>query len=145
MPRQYWQTRYRAGRILGVQSDQKVQRLSAADIRKRLYLLLDAPETMEWGLPGAVTTEYKRCGRARCRCRAGQLHGPYYYWQGRLLGVTWKRYLKRAEAPRVMALCQLRRDRHWTRARSRALLRDFRRGWRQVEAALALVNLLDDE
>ncbi len=43
MPRQYWQTRYRAGRILGVQSDQKVQRLSAADIRKRLYRLLDAP------------------------------------------------------------------------------------------------------
>ncbi len=145
MSRQHRQTRYRAGRILGVQSDQNVRQLTAADIRKRLYRLLDAPGAQEQGLPGAVTTEYKLCGRARCRCRRGQLHGPYYYWQGRLLGVTWKRYLKRADAPRVMALCQLRRDRHWTRAKSRALLRDFKRGWRQVEAALALVNLLDDE
>ncbi len=140
MPRQHWQTRYQVGRILGVQSDQKAQRLTAADIRKRLYLLLDAPETQEQGLPGAVTTEYKRCGRARCRCRRGQLHGPYYYWQGRMLGVTWKKYLKRADAPRVMALCRLQRDRRWTKARTRAMLREFKRTMRQIDLTLDLVG-----
>ncbi len=140
MPRQHWQTRYWAGRILGVQNDQKAQRLTAADIRKRLYRLLDAPEAQEQGLPGAVTTEYKRCGRARCRCRREQLHGPYYYWQGRMLGVTWKRYLKHADVPRVMALCQLHRERRCTRARTRAMLREFKREMRRLDLALGLTG-----
>ena len=140
MPRHHYETRYRAGRLLGMQSDVFSESASAAEIRQRLYRLLDAPDVEETGLPGCVLTEYKRCGRERCRCRRGQLHGPYYYWNGRMLGTTWKRYLSRAEAPRVMALCRLYRDRRWTRAKAREFLRDFKRTMRQLDLALDLVG-----
>ena len=97
--------------------------LDAAVIRKHLFSLLDDPDIAERGLPGCVITEYKRCGRTRCRCRQGQLHGPYYYWNGRMLGLTWKHYLKRDDAPRVVALCQVRREKHVTREKLRAAMR----------------------
>ena len=138
--RHHYETRYRAGRLLGMQSDQNVESADAAEIRQRLYRLLAAPDVEETGLPGCVITEYKRCGRPGCRCGTGQLHGPYYYWYGRSLGHTWKKYLKRAEAPRVVALCRLYRDRRWTRAKTRALLRDFKRSMRQLDLALDLLG-----
>jgi Family of unknown function (DUF6788) len=28
---------------------------------------------------GSLHLEFKRCGRPRCRCRRGLLHGPYVY------------------------------------------------------------------
>jgi hypothetical protein len=30
-------------------------------------------------LPGAVCIQWKRCGKANCKCSNGMLHGPYYY------------------------------------------------------------------
>jgi hypothetical protein len=40
-------------------------------------------------LNGAVCAQYKRCGKANCRCADGQLHGPYYYrfmwYSGRMI------------------------------------------------------------
>src|SRR5437764_659420 len=92
MPRHSYENRYRAGRILRMQSDEKPQALSADAMRQRLYLLLDDPETVRKGLPGCVITQYQRCRYANCRCRRGQLHGPYYFWYGRMLGWTWKKY-----------------------------------------------------
>lgn len=109
----------------------------AADvIRKHLFSLLDDPDITERGLPGCVITEYKRCGRARCRCTRGQLHGPYYYWYGRILGLTWKRYIKRDEAGRIVALCQLRREKHVSREKLRAAIRFLKDRWRYLDEAL---------
>ena len=141
MPRHSYENRYRAGRILRMQSDEKPQALSADAMRQRLYLLLDDPETVRKGLPGCVITQYQRCRYANCRCRRGQLHGPYYFWYGRMLGWTWKKYLTREDAPRVMALCRLHREQRWTRARSRTLLRDFKRTLRQLDALLVAVGV----
>ncbi len=139
MPRQRWQTQARETRILGMHTDQN-GKPEPAEVRKHLYRLLEASDVAERGLPGCVITEYKRCGRARCRCRRGRLHGPYYYWYGRLLGVTWKKYLKRGDAPRVMALCRLQRDRRWTKARTRTMLREFKREMRRLDLALGLAG-----
>ena len=141
MPRHVYNVTPGAERILRMQSGENAEpRLNAAELRKRLYRLLSDPATAEQGLPGAVLTQYQRCRHARCRCRRGQLHGPYYFWAGRMFGVTWKKYLRREDAPRVKALCRLYRDRRWTRAKTRALLRDFKRSMRQLDLALDLLG-----
>jgi hypothetical protein len=59
------------------------------------------------GIPGCVIAQYRRCGKARCRCaRPGEPpHGPYFYHYRRESGRAHKRYLRRADAPRVVALC----------------------------------------
>lgn len=131
-----WKKQVAVGRILGLQTGENAARLPTDELRKHLYALLDDPTVVERGLPGCVITEYKRCGRARCRCTRGQLHGPYHYWYGRMLGLTWKRYLKRAEAPRVMALCRLRREKHVTRERLRFAMRFLKERWRYLDEAL---------
>lgn len=123
--------------ILGLQSGEKAKVVfDAAALRKHLSALLADPNVVERGLPGCVTTEYKRCGKARCRCTHGQLHGPYHYWYGRMFGLTWKRYLPREDAARVLALCQLRRDKHVSRARLRAAMRFLKERWRYLDDAL---------
>lgn len=136
MPRQHWQIACEHRDVLGMQTDRNSKRLDPADVRKHLYALLDAPDVAEKGLPGCVITEYQRCNKPRCRCRHGLLHGPYYYWYCRMLGVTAKKYLRREDAPRIMALCQRRRDRHWSRAKTRAMLRRLKRDMRQLDALL---------
>lgn len=47
-------------------------------------------------LPGYICMEYRRCGRANCRCSTGQLHGPYYvrrWWEA---GRQRKAYVRRS-------------------------------------------------
>ena len=138
MPHQRWETDDRHRQLLGMQGDENDNAPAPATVRQRLYALLDAPDVAERGLPGCVITEYQRCNKAPCRCQHGLLHGPYYYAYGRLLGVTWTRYLRREEAPRVVALCRRHREQRWTRARSRAVLREFKRHMRLLD------GLLDD-
>lgn len=37
--------------------------------------------------------EYTRCGKAGCRCAAGNLHGPYWYAYWTEAGRTKSRYI----------------------------------------------------
>ena len=32
-------------------------------------------------LPGSLRKRHLRCGKRSCRCKAGALHGPYYYFE----------------------------------------------------------------
>lgn len=56
----------------------------------------------------ALCAQLVRCGKAGCRCAAGELHGPYHYlfWrEGRGLK---KLYVRRADVGRVRELCERR-------------------------------------
>ena len=44
--------------------------------RRRLAGGLSTPERT---LPGVLLSEGRRCSSAGCRCRRGELHGPYTY------------------------------------------------------------------
>ena len=44
--------------------------------RRRLAASLERPGT---ALPGALVRQGRRCSSAGCRCRRGELHGPYLY------------------------------------------------------------------
>jgi uncharacterized protein DUF6788 len=55
-------------------SELSVPRLLA--LRRRLAAGLSDPEAT---LRGALLSERRRCSSERCRCRRGELHGPYSY------------------------------------------------------------------
>ena len=42
---------------------------------------------------GSVHLEFKRCGKPKCRCCWGLLHGPYVYRHWRELGRQKKAYI----------------------------------------------------
>jgi hypothetical protein len=46
-------------------------------------------------LPGSVSDERTRCGKASCRCKGDPavLHGPYHHWTRKIDGKTVGRYL----------------------------------------------------
>lgn len=59
-------------------------------------------------LAGVVCQQFVRCGRANCRCRLGQPHGPYFYRFWRDRGRLRKAYVRRADVTRVRAECEAR-------------------------------------
>jgi hypothetical protein len=89
------------------------------------------PKTRRWGFPkwytidrvrpedgellGSLHAEYKRCGKANCRCASGDesdLHGPYYYrrWRDED-GTQQKEYVPEDELETVHAGIEKRRRR----------------------------------
>lgn len=73
---------------------------------------------------GSLQIQWKRCGRAGCRCTRGLLHGPYFaiYW--RTDGCQVKRYIRLEQLPEALDELQGREAR-------RSVLRDFRAGGRE--------------
>lgn len=55
--------------------------------------------------PSAVCKQYVKCGKAKCRCQRGQLHGAYWYLFWREGGRLRKRYIKRKDVARVKRAC----------------------------------------
>ena len=54
-------------------------------------------------LPGSLQPEWRRCGKAACRCTRGARHGPYayrYWYQG---GRRRKQYVPRQRVAEVAA------------------------------------------
>lgn len=42
---------------------------------------------------GCYRLELVKCGKSYCRCKAGPVHGPYWYWYGRVAGRSVSRYV----------------------------------------------------
>jgi hypothetical protein len=90
----------------------------------RLKTAKSLPKT----LPGAVCQQWKRCGRARCKCTSGALHGPYFYRFWRENGRLRKAYVKPADLEAVRAACAKERQLNMTRRILHALgFNDWRR------------------
>ncbi len=102
---------------------------SAASSETRLKNRKSLPKT----LPGVVCVQWKRCGRARCRCARGALHGPYYYRYWREGGRLCKAYVKRGDVEAVRVACAKEREINRTRRMVQALARD---DWRRLTALL---------
>lgn len=88
-------------------------------------------------LPGSVHAIRTRCGKPNCRCRAGQLHGPYFvrYWreQGRLR----RQYLRPADVEQIRERCE-----QWRKMRTtwRAGQAEYREMIRQGRALLRMAE-----
>ncbi len=63
-------------------------------------------------LPGSLQVEWRRCGKAGCRCARGERHGPYvyrYWYEG---GRRHKAYVPRARVRAVAAALARWREMH---------------------------------
>jgi len=78
-------------------------------------------------LNGAVCAQYKRCGKAKCKCARGELHGPYFYrfqwYEGRVV----KEYVRLSDVEEVRAAC----------SRYRAMQDELSEGRRHFQALLS--------
>jgi hypothetical protein len=59
-------------------------------------------------LPGVVCRQMTRCGNVKCRCRRGELHGPYYYRFWCEDGRMRKQYVPLSQVQQVTELCERR-------------------------------------
>jgi hypothetical protein len=82
-------------------------RVSTAELRARRAALAARLPAAQGFLPGSLVEQRRRCGKERCRCTEGELHGPYAYLQvnGRLVYVP--AVLAQAVRDRVQAGEQL--------------------------------------
>jgi hypothetical protein len=56
-----------------------LQKLSDRQLRAQRRRLAAAVERLEATLAGSLVRQGRRCSSAGCRCRRGELHGPYLY------------------------------------------------------------------
>jgi uncharacterized protein DUF6788 len=77
-------------------------------------------------LPGSLQPEWKRCGKPRCRCASGQLHGPYWVHRWREDGRQRKAYVPRDRVASVQAALALWQRLHppvWSAGRELSTLK----------------------
>ena len=58
---------------------------------------------------GSLQQQWVRCGKTKCRCARGQLHGPYAYFFVAMSGGLAKSYVRRKDVPLVRAVIAERR------------------------------------
>lgn len=91
----------------------------------------------------ALTAQHTRCGKPRCRCASGRLHGPYHYLRWREGAILRRRYVRAADVPAVRAILERRRMR---RRVGRLILSRSMRSWRELgRLAAEYEALLADE
>ena len=68
------------------------------------------PKPIPAELPGAVCQQWVKCGKPRCHCARGELHGPYWYriWRD-AFGSCRKEYVRPADLEAVRAACAANR------------------------------------
>ncbi len=60
-------------------SDEDLQGLSDRQLRAQRRRLAASLGRLEATLPGSLVRQGRRCSSSGCRCRRGELHGPYLY------------------------------------------------------------------
>ncbi len=97
----------------------------ATEIAKSLYKI-----------PALLTT-WTRCGKPRCRCREGHLHGPYHALHWRDGAIQRRRYVRAPDVPAVRAILEKRREQ---RRAERLALGLSMHSWRELGAWVAAVE-----
>jgi hypothetical protein len=91
---------------------------------------------------GSLMAQYKRCGRANCRCASGSKHGPFFYHVWYAQGTRHKSYVKKADLVRISAGIEAyrtqRREQRQSAEEMKSLAREIREANRNVRAILRL-------
>ncbi|PYP82744.1 MAG: hypothetical protein DMF61_25525 [Blastocatellia bacterium AA13] len=85
----------------------------------------------------AICPQFRKCGKERCRCNDGHLHGPYYFEFYRKDGRLKKRYVRSADAERVWTIYSLYRARQKKRAADRKEFTEMSRELRNIKRMFA--------
>ena len=62
-----------------VHTDPELSTLSVRQLRARRRRLAASLADPQASLEGSLVSQMRRCGKERCRCAQGELHGPYVY------------------------------------------------------------------
>lgn len=65
--------------IIMTHKNTSLDSLSVSDLRARRSALARQLPDVEGLVRGSLQRQFRRCGRAGCRCTRGELHGPYVY------------------------------------------------------------------
>jgi hypothetical protein len=84
-------------------------------------------------LAGSLHAEMKTCGKARCRCARGELHGPYWSHRWRENGRQRRHYIRPSDLERARAGLAAWRRLHPPARSMRDELAELRRLCRQLE------------
>jgi hypothetical protein len=85
----------------------------------------------------ALLTTWTRCGKPRCRCREGHLHGPYHALHWRDGVIQRRRYVRAADVPAVHVILEKRRT---ERNLQRLALALSMHSWRELDGFVAEVE-----
>jgi hypothetical protein len=77
--------------------------LTARQLTARRRRLAASVQRVEQTLPGSLVRQGRRCSSTGCRCRRGELHGPYLYLALYLDGRNRTLYVPAASEPAVAA------------------------------------------
>lgn len=78
-----------------------LQGLTERQMRTRRQRLAATVERVELTLPGSLVRQGRRCSSSGCRCRRGELHGPYVYLALYLGGRNRTLYVPAGSEPAV--------------------------------------------
>jgi hypothetical protein len=87
-------------------SDPELGDVSVGQLRARRRRLAEGLSDPERTLRGVVLREERRCSSEGCRCRRGELHGPYAYLAVYVGGRSRTIYVPAVVAPAVEAHVQ---------------------------------------
>jgi hypothetical protein len=90
-------------------SSSKLSELSVSQLLARRRRLAGRLSEVERTLRGALLSEGRQCSSPRCRCRRGELHGPYTYLAVYLDGRSRTVYVPQAIAEVTASQLQLTR------------------------------------
>jgi len=76
-------------------------------------------------LPGSLHAQFRRCGKANCRCAGGELHGPYFrrHWWSK--GRQHWRYVRPSQVAEVRAGLARWRELHPPSWKMRQMIREL--------------------
>lgn len=79
-------------------------------------------------LAGSVHMEFKRCGKVKCKCAKGNLHGPYFTRRWRENGRLRRQYVPMAQLRAVLAAIVREKETRLAVQEVTATLRELRHG-----------------
>ena len=85
----------------------------------------------------AICQQFRKCGKPCCKCNAGSLHGPYFFYFYREDGKQKKKYIRKANAPELWESYSQKRALQKQRAADRREFTEFSRELRRLNQFLS--------
>jgi hypothetical protein len=85
----------------------------------------------------AICQQFRKCGKAGCKCNAGALHGAYYFFFYREDGKLKKSYIRKAEAAELWEAYSVRRELQKRRKADRKEFTGLSREIRRIDRLLS--------
>jgi hypothetical protein len=85
----------------------------------------------------AICRQYKKCGKAGCKCNQGVLHGPYFFYFYRVDGKLKKTYIRKADAAKLWEIQLKQRQIQKQRKADRRKFTDLSKNLRRMDRLLS--------